>query len=302
MGFFPDVMIYGIQLAAVFALAGPVLARAERRKTLSRNPAWVRSQPELLRAFGEPSLAPIKAAGAVLAILLIAAAAAGSPLGLFVVHGPLFLLALAGLYLHYWLQEKRLRERIPKDNLQRAPLAPRSLERFLSKGALIPPTALLIAACAINGYGWVTGSLSPGRAFGNLVMLLIFTATIASGLVRTVRRQPYRISEETDTLGRQFDLRIILVVAYYFSAVSLFYALGSFGASPLVDLPPTSLHAWFEGTRFSWDHFLRDPQYRIVDYASSLFLAALCVWMARSRFLRTVSVVDFRTEMDLSKV
>lgn len=302
MGFFPEVMIYGIQIAAVFALAGPVLARAERRKTLSRNPAWVRSQPELLGASGEPSLAPFKAAGAALAILLIAAAAAGSPMGLFLVHGPLFLLVLVGLYLHYWRLEKRLGERIPKDNLQRAPLAPRSLERFLSKGALIPPTALLVSACAINGYGWITGSLSPGRVFGNLVMLLILTALIASGLVHTVRRQPYRISEETDTLGRQFDLRIVLAAAYYFSAVSLFYALGSFGASPLVDLPPTTLHAWFEGTRFSWDHFLREPQYRIVDYATSLFVAFLSVWIAGSRFLRKVSVVDFRTEMDVSKV
>src|SRR5690606_34036998 len=53
-----EILLYSLQFASAFFLAAPIMMRAERQNTLSRNPAWVASQPGFLETYGKASPAP----------------------------------------------------------------------------------------------------------------------------------------------------------------------------------------------------------------------------------------------------
>lgn len=293
MNLYAETLLYGAQIASMFFLGGPVMVRAERQKSLSRNPGWVSSQSEFLRANRKVSLAPVLAAGILLEALLAVGASMASPAALFAVHIPGCLLAIIALILYYGKQEARLRELIPKDTVQRAPLVPRSLFRLLSPWAVIPLITLLAASLCINGYGYFQGIIPVERLLGNVALIGIFSALLVSGFLNTIKRRPYRVSAETDGLARRFELQLIAAVGYLLAGLAVYHAMGSIGPDPVFPHPPTLLHAWFEGTVFSWERFFLDPRYRIVDYTATLFLMMLSVWVAANRFHRKILAVDF---------
>lgn len=288
-----EIILYALQIVTVFLVAGPVLARAERQRSLSRNPGWAASDREFLRTHRQPPLMPLIAVGMVFLILLAAAGILSSPMAAFALHGPAFALAVAGLYAYYWKLESDLRKRIPGDTVQRAVLSVRTLSRFLSPWSLVPLLALGTAALAINAAGALAGAMTAGRSIGNLIFLCVTGGLIAFALSRSLKRPAYRTSGETDAQGRTLELRIVLAVGYLMAAVALYHALGSLGPDPLLPMPPTLMHAKLEGAQFSWSHFLHAAPYRAVDYAATVFLIALGFWIATSPFHRKVLSVDF---------
>ncbi|MDQ3002367.1 MAG: hypothetical protein M3Y08_14035 [Fibrobacterota bacterium] len=298
MNLYAETILFGAQIATIFFLAGPVMVRAERQKSLSRNPGWVFLQPGFLEANGKVSLAPVLAVGILLEVMLGAAFSMASPAAMFAVHVPGCLLGILGLIHHYGKQEARLRDLIPKDALQRAPLVPRSLFRLLSPWVVIPLVALLAGSLCINGYGFFQTTIPVERMLGNFALIGIFSALVAFSFLNTIKRRPYRVSAETDGLARKFELQVIAATGYFFAAVVVFHSVGSIGPEPIFRHPPTLLHAWFEGTSFSWEHFFRDAPYRIVVYTTTLFLILLSVWVAVNRFHRKVLAVDFRSAPD----
>lgn len=290
-----EIILYGLQIVSVFLVAGPVMARAERQRSLSRNPGWAASDREFLQAHRQPPLLPLTAVGMVFLVLLAVAGIMASPMAAFAVHGPLFALAAGCLYAYYWKKETDLRKRIPGDSVQRADLSVRTLSRFLGPWSLIPLIALATAGLAVNVYGALTGAMIPGRSLGNLVFLCVSAGLIAFALSQSLRRPAYRTSGETDTQGRTLELRIVLAVGYLMAAVALYHALGSLGSDPLLPMPPTLMHAKLEGAHFSWSHFLHAVPYRAVDYAATVFLIAMGPLIAGSPFYRKVLTVDFGT-------
>ena len=286
-------ILYGLQIVSVFMVAGPVMARAERQRSLSRNPGWAAANREFLLSHRQPSVSPLTAIGLVLLALLAGAGILGSPMAAFAVHGPLFALAVAGLCAFYWKKERDLRKRIPGDTVQRADLSLRTLSRFLGPWSRVPLIALASTALAVNVGGVFMGTMQVGRCLGNLAFLAASAGLISYALSQSLKRPAYRTSGETDSQGRTFELRIVLAVGYLMAAVGLYHALGSLGSNPLLPMPPTLLHAKLEGTRFSWSHFLEAAPYRAIDYAATVFLIAMGAWIAGSPFYRKVLSVDF---------
>lgn len=286
-------ILYSIQIVVAFAFAGPKMAQAERQKTLSRNPAWVLSNPDFLNRHATVAVWPQWAAGSLSLALLGAALLKGDPVFLYAVHMPFFVLLLAGLIFYYGKAEAKVQSLIPKDTVQRAPLIPRSAFRFLSPWSVVPLIGLFLFALALNGAGYFRQSIAWERALGNICFLVPLAGGAWFGLNQTVKRQPYRTTSETDTLGRRFDLQIILTAAYFFALVGLYYTFGSLGRAPVLSMPPTLLHAYIEGQSFPWPRFFSDFRYRIVDYSATLYLIAALLWTGTSRFYRKVLAVQF---------
>lgn len=289
-----EFILYGSQIATGLFWAGPVIARAERQRTLARNPGWIDAHVEFLAANRKPALAPLWTAGTCLIGLAALAAWSDVPAAPFAVHGPLFLLAGIALILYYRGAEIRLRRQIPQDSVRRAHLAPRTLSRFTSIWPLIILAAMLACALAVNACGLYLHTLRPDRFSGNVALLLLIAGGAGLGIRQTIKRRPYNTGSETDDLGRRFELRMVLAAAYFFAGVSLYHAAGSWGAYPLFPQPPTMLHAWLERSAFSWDHFLHDWQYRAVDYSATVFFILLAIGIATNRFYRKILAVDFR--------
>jgi hypothetical protein len=289
-----ETVLYGMQIAAVFVLAGPVLVRVERQRTFSRNPAWVSTQMDFLNENQKVSMMPLTAGGIIMAICLALAAIIATPTALFVAHGPLFLFVLLGVLFYYRRIELRLRNIIPKDPLQRASLIPRSFFRYVSRGFTLTWVILALGILVINGYGVYAGAMLPKRALANVLFHVAVSTGILYGFKYTLKRQPYRISQATDDLARRFEFQMLLVAAYFITGIVLYYSVGSLGESPIFPLAPTVFHMWVEGAPFSYGHFFQDIQYRIVDYSATVLLIFLCAWTASHRFHKKVLAVDFR--------
>lgn len=286
-------ILYSTQIILTFAFAGPKMAQAERQRTLSRNPAWVFSNPEFLNAHRAVSIWPLWTAGSLSLALLGTALIKGDQVFLFAIHIPVFVLLTAGLLLYYGKAEARVKALIPKDTVQRAPLIPRSAFRFISPWSVLPLAGLFLSAMALNGFGYLRHSIEGERALGNICFLVLLAGGAWIGLNQTVKRQPYRTTLETDTMGRRFDLLIILSAAYFFALLGLYYTVGSLGSAPLFSSPPTLLHAYLEGQTFPWTLFLSEFRYRIVDYAATLYLVVALLWTGTSRFYKKVLAVQF---------
>jgi len=284
-----EILLYSLQFASAFFLAAPIMMRAERQNTLSRNPAWVASQPGFLETYGKASPAPAFALGAILLVLLAAAAYIASPLYVFIVHAPVFLAGSLGLMAYCAKVESGLRGRIPRDTVRHADLAPRKLSRFLPAWSFLPLGALAAGVLAVNAFG----NMASDRALGNSAFFFLMIGILVFALFKSLNRQSYRTSGETDAQGRAFELRITLAVTSFVAAISLYHALGSLGPRPLLPHPPTMLHAWLEGVPFSWSHYLHSMPYRVLDYSATVFLIAMSLWIANSRFHRKVLSVDF---------
>ena len=289
-----ETALYGLQVASAFILAGPVLVRAERQKTLSRNPDWVSTNPVFLRDNRLVSIMPLKAASILLSVLLLVAVAATSTVFLFAIHGPLFLLTIIGLGLYYNKKEAGVKAQIPKAIRQRASLVPRSLFRFLSARSLLPLIGIVVAIISINVWRLYSGSINSGRALGNITLICLFLCGCAFGIYNNVHRQSYRTSNDTDIVARKFELRLVMATAYFLTFVSLYHTLGSLRPVPMLPQPPTMIHAWFEKSPFSWYHFFNDLNYRAVDYSATIFLIMLFGWISQSRFYKKILIVDFR--------
>ncbi|HLP42483.1 MAG TPA: hypothetical protein VK465_13325 [Fibrobacteria bacterium] len=286
-------LLYGMQILVTFGFAGPKLAQAERQRSLSRNPRWVASHPEFLQSHRDVAAWPFRAAGLLSLTLLGAAMVTGDSAFMYAVHGPLFLVLVMGLILYCVKMETKVQAAIPKDSVQRAPLIPRSTFRYLSPWAVLPATGLFLVALALNTGGYLLGSLSPTRALGNSCFILLMAGGAWFGLVQTAKRQPYRTTLETDTLGRRFELQVVLIAAHYFALLGLYYTAGSFGSASVFPLPPTLLHAYIEGQSFPWENFFQEIPYRIVDYSATLLLISILLWTATSRFYRKVLAFRF---------
>lgn len=292
-------LLYCLQIMVTFGFAGPKIAQAERQRSLSRNPAWVLANPGFLRTHRVVAVWPLRAAGLLSLALLGAALAMGNSSFLYAVHGPVFVLLMVGLIAYYAKTEAKVQAQIPKDALQRAPLIPRTASRFLSSGLVIPLIGLFLAALIVNAGGFLSGSLSPERMYGNVTILIVMAGGTWYGLLYAVRRQPYRTTLETDTLGRRFELRIVLMAAYYFAILGLYYTIGSLGSAPVFSLPPTLVHAFFEGQSFPWPNFFRDAQYRIVDYSATVLVVAMLLGTVTSKFYRRVLAFQFEAPAPL---
>ncbi len=292
-------LLYGLQILVTFGFAGPKMAQAERQRSLSRNPAWVLSNPEFLKSHRTVAVWPLRAAALLSLMLLGVALAMGDVKLLYAVHSPLFVLLMTGLIAYYVKAEAKVQALIPKDAVQRAPLIPRSAFRFLSPWSILPLIGFFLAALVLNGGGYFFGSLSPARVLGNISVLVLMAGGAWYGLIQTVKRQPYRTTLETDTLGRRFELRIVLIAAYYFALLGLYFTIGSLGSAPVFSLPPTLLHAFFEGQSFPWTNFFQDFHYRIVDYSGTALVVAVLLWTGTSRFYRKVLAFQFETSAPL---
>lgn len=61
-----ETCVYTLQIASFFFLAGPILIRSERQRTLARNPAWVAGHPEFLARHGKADVQASVAFGLIL--------------------------------------------------------------------------------------------------------------------------------------------------------------------------------------------------------------------------------------------
>ncbi len=298
MNLYIEAVLYSLQMILTFMVAGPKLVQAERQRTLSRNPAWVFSNPEFIATHRKAPLAPLRLACLISLLVLVLALSIGSNWLLFAVHIPVFVLLLIVLALYFGKIEEKVRIRIPKDSIQRAPLVPRSTFRFLSLWSLLPLFAILLTALSLNGFGYFSEALSQKRALGNISFLVLVSGISLFGIIHTIKRKPYRTRVETDNQGRKFELRLVLVAAYFLIFVGFYYTAGSFGQNPIFPSPPTMLHAYFENAAFPWKSFFEEFQYRVVDYSATLFILILLIWIATNKFYQKILAVQFEKSVE----
>lgn len=287
-----EALVYALQITSFFLIAGPVMVKTERHRTLSSNPAWLASQPDFFTRHGAVNLRPFRLVTVALLTLLATAAATSSRAWVFAVHTPLFLLVCGGLYAYYDTTEKRLRTAIPEDPIRKASLSPRTLRSFISGWTVWGLVSAAAIILGLNAWGYATGRIDPSRALGN-GMLLCLLAVALGFLVRyTLQRAPYRMSAETDSTGRSMELSLTLGTAAFFVVVCLYHSLGSWGETPLFPYPPTQLHALFEGAPWSWSHYFERSEYRWIELGTALFIALVGPWLARSSFTRKLLAAD----------
>ncbi len=299
MNLYVEAVLYSSQMILTFMVAGPKMVQAERQRTLSRNPTWVFSNPEFIAANAKVTLTPLRAAGLISMVLLVIALLASSNWLLFAVHIPVFVLLLIALALYFGKIEEKVRIRIPKDSLQRAPLVPRSTFRFLSLWSILPLFGIFLAALSLNGFGYFSEALTQKRALGNIAFLVLVSGISLYGINHTIKRQPYRTRLETDNQGRRYELRLILVAAYFLISVGFYYTVGSFGQIPIFPSPPTMMHAYFENAAFPWKSFFEEFQYRVVDYSATIIMLILLIWIATNKFYKKVLAVQFEKSAEL---
>jgi hypothetical protein len=292
MKFYLEAALYALQIASFFFLAAPVLLRAERQRTLARNPAWVKSEPGFLARHGRVDPRACHVLGAALLALLAAGAIAGSRPILFAAHALLFGAACLVLLLVHGRAESALRIAIPQDPVRRASLRPRTLPGLRPAWPLAVLGAAVAAILGINLWGWLSGSMEPSRALGNAAFIAMGTAVMLIVARYAVRRPALRFSEETDAHARSLELDLMLGTWAFLAAVGLYHTLGSLGPDPLFAHPPTLIHAAIEGEPWSWRMFFERQEYRWVEAGASMVIALLGPMLALSRFHRRVLAAD----------
>lgn len=287
-----EAVIYALQIASFFLIAGPVMVRTERRHTLALNPPWIASQNGFLQTHGEVALRPFRVATLALLSLLAAAAATSSRQLLFAIHTVLFLAVTLAFYVYYDRTEKHLRSTIPEDPIRRAALSPRTLRAFLPGWALGGLSAAAAAILGLNVWGYAARVIEPSRALANATFLILVGVGMGLLLRHTLRRAAYRMSAETDSSGRSLELSLTLSVAAFMALVCLYHSLGSCGPVPLFAYPPTQLHALIENAPWSWAIFFERSEYRWVELGTALVIALFGPWQARSTFNRRIMAAD----------
>lgn len=284
--------LYALQIASFFLLAGPVMVKTERHRTLSSNPAWLAAQPGFIAHHRQVNLRPFGLATLALLTLLAVAATSSSRGWVFAVHTPLFFVTCCGLYLYYDHAEKRLRAAIPEDPIRKASLSPRTLRSFISGWTVWGLAAAAAAVLVLNAWGYATGNIQPARALGNGLLTSLIAVALGFLARYTLQRAPYRMSIETDSSGRSMELSLTLATAGFFALVCLYHSLGSWGPTPVFPYPPTQLHALLEKAPWSWSHYFERAEYRWIELGTALFIALLGPWLARSTFTRKLLATD----------
>lgn len=288
-----EALIYALQIASFFLIAGPVMARTERRVTLAKNPSWLASERGFLEAHDKVGLLPFRVAAAAQLVLLGAAAVAGSRPWLFAVHTGVFLAVTLGFYSHYDRTERRLRAAIPDDPVRKASLTARRLSSFVPVWVLGVLALAAAAVLGLNAWAYTAHTIEPLRALGNVTVFSILAAGLGLMLRHSLGRAAHRLSPETDSSFRSLELSLTLAVAGFIVFVLFYVTLGSIGPSPLFLHPPTTLHALIEGKSWSWDVYFERAEYRWVELGTALFIAAIGPWLSRSSRLRSPSAAGF---------
>lgn len=287
-----EAVIYAMQIASFFLIAGPVMVKTERRQTMARNPTWIASRQDLLKRFDEVNWRPFRLATITLLSLLFIGATVSSRKWIFAVHTPLFLVVCVGLYVYYDRLEKRLRATIPEEPIRRAVLRPRTFRAFLPAWMLRGLAGALALILGINIVGVATGNIEPSRALANGTLVSLLAVGVGLLLRYTLQRASYRMSAETDSSGRSMELSLTLATSAFFALVCLYHSLGSWGPAPLFAYPPTQLHALIENAPWIWAVFFERYEYRWVELGTAVFIALLGPWLARSVFTRRLMATD----------
>lgn len=297
-----EAFVYAVQIASFFLLAGPALLRAERQRTLARNPAWVAEHPEFHARYGRAEVRASHLFAIILLLLLGAAAAMGSRPLMFLVHAPVFLVLALGLIIPADRRERKLRAGIPEEAVRRASLRPRTVAGLLPPGMMAALGLLAAGSLAVNAWGWLSGSMLPARAAGNAAFFGLFAVGMGLVMRYIAGRPSFRFSESTEATGRSLEMSLTLGVSLLLAVVNLFHSLGSLGADPLFPYPPSMIHALIESQPWSWSLFLARPEYRWAEMAAALAIAWVGPWLAVSPFHRRLLTVDVRTVRSASEV